>query len=131
MTKDYNINKISKNKYKELQYFCLQYKEKKDRINSMCYISAVQVTGMPHGSGISNPTAQQGEEIAELKRDIELIEQTAIAVSSEFYQQLIENATKGVPWEYLDIPLSRRSFYRLKAKYFQLLAIRKSWHKCD
>lgn len=123
MTKDYDI---SKNKYRELKYFCLQYKEKKDRIRSMCYISAVQVTGMPHGSGISNPTAQQGEEIAELKRDIELIEQTAIATDSELYQYIIENVTKGVPWEYLDVPLSRAGFYRIRRKYFYNLANKKS-----
>lgn len=122
MTKEYDI---SKNKYRELKYFCLQYKEKKDRLKSMCHISAVQITGMPHGSSISNPTATQGEGIAQLKKDIEVIEQTAIEVSSEFYQYILENVTKDVPWEYLDIPMSRRSFYRLRRKFFYNLSARK------
>lgn len=122
MTKEYNI---SQNKYRELKYFCLQYKEKKDRLRNINYISAVRSNGIPQGTGISNPTANQGEEIAQLKKDIELIEQTAIETDSELYQYLLENVTKDVPWEYLDIPLSRRSFYYRRRKYFYLLSTKK------
>lgn len=91
----------------------------------MCYISAVQTSEMPQGTGISNPTANQGEEIAQLKKDIELIEQTAIEADSELYQCILENVTKDVPWEYLDIPLSRRSFYYRRRKFFFLLSLKK------
>lgn len=113
---------ISKNRYRELKYFCLQYKEKKDKLQSMSFISAVNIDGMPHGTNISNPTAIQGEVIAQLKHDIEIIERTAMETDAEFYQYILDNITKGISWEYLDVPLSRRSFYYLRRKYFYLLS---------
>ncbi|MGE4215135.1 MAG: hypothetical protein AB7E42_10240 [Anaerotignaceae bacterium] len=113
---------IAPNKYRELKYFCLQYKEKKDKLKSICCISAVEYKGQPHGTSVSNPTAEFGEKIAQLRKDIELIEQTAIEANSDFFEQLLENVTKGVPWEYLDIPMSRRNFYYLRRKYFYFLS---------
>jgi len=86
---------------------------------------SISPVGSTINPAISNPTAQQGEEIVELKKDIELIEQTAIATSSELYQYIMENVTKDVPWEYLDIPLSRRSFFYMRRKYFYLLSLKK------
>lgn len=123
MTKD-NYN-ISKEKYYELKYFCLQFDSKKEKLKSICVISAVRTEETPCSTSISNPTATQGEIIAQLSKDIELIEQTAIQADSEFYKYILDNVTKGTPYEYLDIPMSRRSFYRLRRKYFYLLSIKK------
>ena len=97
-------------------------KQKKDKLQSMSFISAVNIDGMPHGTNISNPTAMQGEVIAQLKHDIEIIERTAMETDAEFYEYILENVTKGISWEYLDVPLSRRSFYYLRRKYFYLLS---------
>jgi len=116
---------ISKNKFRELKYFCLQYDEKKERLQSICCLSSPRIEGVPKGSGTSNPTAEKGILIAQLKKDIEVIEQSAIETSSEFYQYIMENITKGIPWEYLDIPLSRRSFYYMRRKFFYILSSKK------
>lgn len=45
-----NINK--------LYYLKIEIKELKDEINSLAEISSPQMTGMPHGSSISNPPEQ-------------------------------------------------------------------------
>ena len=117
--------KISRNKYRELKYFCMQYREKKERLNSICEISAVTYSGMPSGSGTGDRTAKQAESRVQLQNDLELIEQTAIETDSILYQYLISNVTDGIGYDYLDIPASHSTFYRIRQKFFYLLSQKK------
>lgn len=52
---------ISRNRYRELKYMCLQYREKKDEIRDLRELSGSGYDGMPHGSDVTNPTAQKAE----------------------------------------------------------------------
>ena len=104
---------ISRDKYNELKYFCLQYWQKKQEIDRNYGIDGFSQDGMPRGTSSSNPTEKKALRIAQLKRDTELIEQTA---------WILKNVTSGVPYEYMDVPMGRRKFYEARRYFFFLLA---------
>lgn len=122
--KDLNLEKykISKYRYRELKYFCLQYDEKKQRLAALRGLGAVRYSSEPHGSGISDPTAAKAERVQQLARDIELIDQTAMEVDSVNYGSLIANVTAAnLPYEYLSPSCGRRQFYENRRNFFYLL----------
>lgn len=55
--RDVNLSEfnISKYAYRELRYFCLQYHEKKEKAAMARSLPGLG-DGMPHGSGVSDPT---------------------------------------------------------------------------
>lgn len=116
---DYNI---SREKYNELKYFCLQYWQKKRDLHNNYGLGALVNDGMPRGSDYSNPTERVALRNDILRKDIELIEQTALEADSEMYQWLLKNVTSGVPYEYMDVPVGRRQFYESRRYFFYLLA---------
>lgn len=122
--KDLNLDKykISKYRYRELKYFCLQYDEKKQRLAALRGLGAVTYSNEPHGNGISNPTAAKAERVQQLVQDIEMIEQTAMEVDSVNYDSLLANVTAAnLPYEYLSTACGRRQFYENRRKFFYLL----------
>ena len=56
-----------------------------------------------------------------LEKDIEAIEQCAVAADPEIYQYIIKSVTEGVKYEFLKVPASRKKFYRARRKFFYLL----------
>ena len=122
--KDLNLEKykISKYRYRELKYFCLQYDEKKQRLAALRGLGAVTYSSEPHGSGISDPTAAKAERAQQIVQDIELIEHTAMEVDSANYGSLLANVTSdNLPYEYLSPACGRRQFYEDRRKFFYLL----------
>ena len=122
--KDLNLEKykISKYRYRELKYFCLQYDEKKQRLAALRGLGAVTYSSEPHGSGISDPTAAKAERTQQLANDIELIEQTVMEVDAANYDSLFANVTAtNLPYEYLSPACGRRQFYEDRRKFFYLL----------
>lgn len=122
--KDLNLEKykISKYRYRELKYFCLQYDEKKQRLAALRGLGAVTYSSEPHGSGISDPTAAKAERVQQLANDIELIEQTVMEVDAANYDSLLANVTAtSLPYEYLSPACGRRQFYENRRKFFFLL----------
>lgn len=122
--KDLNLEKykISKYRYRELKYFCLQYDEKKQRLAALRGLGAVRYSSEPHGSGISDPTAAKAERVQQLVQDIEMIEQTAMEVDPIHYDSLLANVTAAnLPYEYLSPACGRRQFYENRRKFFYLL----------
>mgnify|MGYP000023976886 FL=1 len=113
---------ISRDKYNELKYFCLQYWQKKQEIDRNYGIDGFSQDRMPRGTSSSNPTEKKALRIAQLKRDTELIEQTAIEADTEIYPWILKNVTSGVPYEYMDVPMGRRKFYEARRYFFFLLA---------
>lgn len=122
--KDLSLEKygISKIRYRELKYFCLQYFEKKQQISSLLGIRAVVNDGMPKGNKTSDPTAIIAARIAELQGEIEMIEQTAFEAAPGMCEQLIKNVTEGIPYEYMGVPCGRKQFYIARRKFFYLLS---------
>ena len=113
---------ISRDKYNELKYFCLQYWQKKQEIDRNYGIDGFSQDGMPRGTSSSNPTEKKALRIAQLKRDTELIEQTAMEADAEIYPWILKNVTSGVSYEYMDVPISRTKFYDSRRYFFYLLA---------
>lgn len=89
--KDYGI---SRNKYNELKYFCMQYAEKKREAAT--------------------------DDLR--RRDVEQIEQTAVDADGDIYPYLLRNVTEGIPYEYMDVPCGRKQFYESRRLFFVLLA---------
>lgn len=116
---------ISGNRYRELKYFCRQYREKQSLLRSITEVGSPPISG-GSGGGLSDKTASTAIRRAELQRDLEMIEQTAIEADAEIYTYILSNVADGVPWEYLGVPYSRRQFYRIRKKFFYLLSERKN-----
>lgn len=102
---------ISKAKYNELRYFCLQYGEKKKELEQC---------------RDQKPEEEAGEKddvkSARLRRDLELIEQTAREAGPDISQWLMKNLVEGTVYESLEVPLSRTKFYDIRRYFFYLLA---------
>ena len=114
---------ISGNRYRELKYFCRQYREKQSLLRSITEVGSPPLSG--GGSGkLSDKTASTAIRRTELQRDLEMIEQTAIEADVEIYTYILSNVADGVPWEYLGVPYSRATFYRRVRKFFWLLDIK-------
>ncbi len=117
---------LSKNKYRELKNFCLQYREMIAEKNSYYGISAVRLTGVPGTGGISDPTFNVAARVEKLARDIRMIEQAAIEADASIWKYIIYNVADEIPYEKLDKPpCGRRQFYEARRKFFYLLSLKK------
>lgn len=114
---------ISKERYRELKYFCLQYEEWKKQLSSLASVKPQQLTGMPNGKNrISNPTADAAVKRSELTEKCALVEQSAIEADAELYPYLLKSVTQGIPYEYMNVPCCRQKFYNARRKFFYKLS---------
>lgn len=125
----WNDYDISKNRYKELQYFCRQYDEKKSKI---AYgVSGTRQDGMPRGTSASNPTEQIGMSNVECIRDCLLIEQSAFEATSGvscLERYILKSVTMDlnyseVEWDkdYGKIPVCEKDFYGYRRLFYSIL----------
>ena len=120
---------ISKEATDELRAFCLQYPEKKAKVQDILSIKTNALAPKFKKSGFSDPTAK-AEEIAEkYLADIELIEKTAQEVDEFLAPWIIKNVTQDVAvWKLIEIenmPASRDVFTLKRRQFYCLLAIKK------
>lgn len=113
---------ISRKRYNELKYFCAQYREKKEELRHSYGLSALKNDGLPKGNTHGNPTETSAFRNEILKKDIELIEQTAIEADSEIYEYILRNIADGTPYEWMDVPKGRKQFYESRRYFFYLLS---------
>ena len=116
---DYNI---SREKYNELKYFCIQYDEKKQKLQDAYGLKATVNDGMPKSNLSGDSTAQEAVRNAMMQEDIQLIEETARKASPEIYKWILRNVTEGTPYEWMNVPVGRRQFYEYRRYFFYLLA---------
>lgn len=122
---------ISKNRFRELYYWCLQYDEWKDELKYKTdTVGAMEITDMPTSRNVSDSTQQLAFRRAALQKNCELIEQTAIEADAEIYQYIIKAVTdEDVTYTYLDmvmgIPCSRNTYYERRKKFYWTLDKRK------
>ena len=116
---------ISKHRYRELSNFCLQYKEFIAEKNNCYDLSGVALTGMPHSTTVSDPTANKAERAYKLGKNIELIEQTAIEACGELYPWIIKAVSQGLSWDDLQPPMGKNQYYQERRKFFYLLSLKK------
>lgn len=127
---------ISRNRYKELQAFCLQYDEKKSKINRG--INAVANDGMPKGNFKKNTLEMNAIRNVIYQRDCEMIEQAAVAASSEIYPYIIKSVTNDLSFPFIEydeklgrIPIGKTEFYGYRRLFYHYLDLIKSGDKLD
>lgn len=113
---------ISNAKYNELKYFCKQYREKKEELRNSYGLSAVKYGGSHGGNHNADPTQNRAIRNVMLRNDIEIIEETAKEADQQIASWLIKNVSEGIPYEWLDVPLSRTRFYDTRRYFFYLLS---------
>ena len=114
---DYNISRA---KYNELKYFCIQYAEKKQKLQNAYGLKATVNDGMPKSNLSGDSTAQEAVRNAMMQEDIKLIEETARKASPEIYKWVLKNVTEGTPYEWMDVPVGRRQFYEYRRYFFYI-----------
>ena len=119
---------ISKNRFHELYYHCLQYDEWKTKIRELqCTLRGMQYGKIAmSGNAITSSTEEAAIECAELSAKCDVIELTAKEADNELYEYLLEAVThKGVTYKYLSarkrIPCGPDRFYDRRRKFYWLL----------
>lgn len=116
---DYNISRA---KYNELKYFCIQYAEKKQKLESAYGLRATVNDGMPKGNLSGDTTAQEAIRNVMLQEDLRLIEEIAKKAAPSIHKWILKNVTEGTPYEWMTVPVGRRQFYEYRRYFFYLLA---------
>lgn len=119
---DYNI---SPDRYRELKYFCKQYREKQSQLRSITELSSPCIDSNGGGNKISDRTGNTALKRLGLVKELEIIEQSAMEAGNEFYPYILSNVVDGVRYEHLQIPMSRRAFFRIKLNFFKILSMKK------
>ena len=107
--------------YMELQAFCRQYDEKKERAADLLYRAGGNLTGMPRGSNTSDPVCVTTVIRDRLLRDCELIEAAAKEADPAGYDAILRNVTQGIPFEQCGYRGAKSPFFRARKKFFLLL----------
>lgn len=122
---------ISKNRFKELYYWCLQYNEWKDELKYKTdTVRSVEITDMPVYHGNGDATQQLAVRRMELEKNCQMVEQAAMEADSEIYQYLIKAVTdEDVTYRYLQmimgIPCGKKMYYDRRRKFYWLLSQKK------
>ena len=120
--RDLNLEEfgISLSRYRELYYFCQQYREKKEELQR-CYSVTSEPTSKRSENAhiLTNFAEQQTDKTNKLSRDIGLIEQTAQEAVGGLYPFILKNVTEDITYEHMGVPCGRRQFMR--RKFFCLL----------
>lgn len=120
---DYGLTKYRR---AELEAFCLQYDEKKRRIN---YIPETPVQdGQPKAAQIGSQTERMAINNMLCRRDCEMIEQAAIAAAPDIYPYILKSVTNGLSYRYVEydaelgrIPCGRSDFYAYRKLFYHFL----------
>ena len=117
---------ISRNRYKELQAFCLQYEEKKSKISRLRKQSGND--GQPKGKNVGNPTEEMAIRNITYEKDCKMIEQAAIKASAEIYPYIIKSVTNDLPYHFVEyderlgkIPVGKTEFYAIRRLFYHYL----------
>lgn len=118
---------ISKNRYKELRAFCLQYPEWKEKESEILDSGTAPQDGPAVKNHISDPTQKKGLALilSNVTGKIKLIEDTARDVDVILAEYLIRNVTTEY-YGYQDLVkcgmvCSRSDFYRKRRQFFYYL----------
>ena len=122
---------ISKNRFWELYYWCLQYGEWKDELKYKTdTVGAMEITDMPTSHNGGDATQQLAIRRVMLEKNCQLIEQMALEADPDIYQYLLKAVTQeDVTYWYLktvmDMPCGRTMYYDRRRKFYWLLSQKK------
>ena len=130
---------ISVHRYNELKAFCLQYDEKKSKINRE--LSGVSCDGMPKGTGKHDGLENNAIRNANYETDCKMIEDAAVlaskGVTPDFHKFIIKSVTnEHMSYEYImwledagQIPVGKTDFYAYRRLFYHFLDRLKSGDK--
>ena len=114
---------LSKYRFLELKYFCLQYNEFKSRYNAITYYPSCRIGDIGTRYNISDQVLHTVEERDLYRQKIEAIEQSCIAADPDIYSWLLRAVTQGIGYQYLiGIPCCKDTFYDRYHKFFWILS---------
>lgn len=122
--KKYNV---SKNRFRELFYFCLQYPTWKAELKELTDSLGASFDGQPRAKGnISDSTGRLGERRATLSSKCDLIEQVAEEADTDLQTYIIKAVTtEGMTYNILrnrfKIPCGQTRYYAARRKFYYLL----------
>lgn len=127
---------ISANRYKELKAFCLQYSEKKYKINRG--IGSVTSDGMPKGGTRKDKLESMAIRNVIYEQDCKMIEQAAMAASGEIYPYILRSVTQDLSYQFIEyddnlgrIPVGPNEFYGYRRLFYHYLDKLKIGDKID
>jgi len=130
--KDFKKYKIkSKERFRELYYFTLQYPEWKHQLEEVTFLGSPEISGMPHGSGVGDPTGSLATASAELISKINLIDGCVKdAAPPKFQKGLLKGLTtpnSNYNWLYARgyIKCGSQKYYQMRGMFFWILDQRK------
>lgn len=109
---------------RELQWFCLQYSEKKAELAGLIGVGSMRISSMPAYCGPSDPVSLAAIKRERLLKDCEDIEQAAIAATDgdsimrDHLIRYVTNKDKGLLGS---MPCGRRQFFEMQRRFFLLL----------
>lgn len=118
---------ISKNRFKELYYWCLQYNEWKDELRYKTDAAkSIGVTDMPAAHCNGDSTQKLAIRRMQLEENCRIVEQAAIEADPDIYQYLLKAVTnEGVTYTYLNqvmgIPCGKKLYYERRRKLYWLI----------
>lgn len=89
---------ISRYRYYELRYFCMQYNEWRQKYNElqMCMSPGRVLFTNGNTNNVSDKTASIAIQMAELRRKMELVEQSCIEADSELHSYIFQGVTLSI-----------------------------------
>lgn len=118
---------ISKNRFRELYYLCLQYYELQEELKEKRdALKGTQFSGMPSSGIRGNPTENIGIACAEISKKCSAIEQAARQADPELHEYIFFAVThENITFNYLkmkkDIPCERDRYYSSRRKFYYYL----------
>lgn len=121
---------ISKYRFLELYYFCLQYPEWKNDLKVLTdTVKGIGYSEKAKGGGGENQTEKLAIKRLELRSKCELVEQAAIEADPDLYPYIISGATRGLTYRYLrereHMPCGRNVYYDRRRRFFWILSRKK------
>lgn len=115
---------ISKYRYRELKFFCLQYKEKKEKIRrGLTRGAAVQTTS----TGNSKVESQAINNVR-YAADVEAIEECCKEAHKDLAPYILQSVTEDITYEAIisqkRIPYGKTDFYAARRYFYYLLDMR-------
>ena len=114
---------ISKYRFLELKYFCLQYPEFKSKYEAVTYYPSYKLNYEVHTHHTIDHIFNIVEEREQFRKKMDIIEQSCIAADPDIYPWILKSVTQGISFQNLwDIPCCKDTFYDRYHKFFWLLS---------
>ena len=108
---------ISKYRFRELESFVRQHGEK------IAGLQKIQEKWAWRKN--MRPERRELLRAAQYRQDIRMVEEAARQAGGVMAGELLRNVMEEVPWERLDVPCGRETFYRIRRQFYRILDERK------